>query len=210
MFQFLSPPFPKRKLIIAGFVFLLILSTSFFIYNQFYRQDRIGVEVLQGMVTKTSGGLREIIPTKGQSIFPGDSFEVSKDSTAALIFHDGSVLTFVAGDIIKYSNFKLVEQRNHFSFNNLGQNSNFEYITQSYLSKAGAVILGREDSLDGLTRSKVLGAVEKKLNDEEKIKMWDVLNKCIQASDTKQLYQQTLNNCLTQNNISSLESLSAQ
>ena len=100
-----------------------------------------------------------------------------------LIFHDGSVLTFIAGDKIKYDYFKVIDQHNHFNFNNINENANFEYITQSYLSKAGAVILGRETSMDGLTKSRVLGAVDKKLNDEEKVKMWNIVNNCIQNAD---------------------------
>jgi len=209
MLQIFSFSFSKRWLIVIGLLLLLIVSSLFYTYNQFYRQDRIGLEVLQGIVTKTSAGVKQIIPNKGENVFPGDLIEVSKDSSVAMIFHDGSVLSFVAGDKIKYDYFTSIDQHNHFNFNNLSQNTNFEYITQSYLSKAGAVILGRESSMDGRSKSKVLGAVDKKLSDTEKVKMWNALNKCIQEADKNKIYQETLNKCLNDNNIASLESLSS-
>ena len=84
MLQIFNFSFSKRWLIVIGLLLLLLVSGLFYTYNQFYRQDRVGLEVLQGIVTKTSSGGKQIIPNRGENIFPGDSIEVSKDSTLAI------------------------------------------------------------------------------------------------------------------------------
>lgn len=191
-------------LVVALAIFGVVYS-----YNQFYRHDRISVEVLQGSVIRTSSNQKNTIPSRGTVILPNDSLEVSADGSMVLIFHDGSTLAFKAGESIKYEKFSVVDQKNNFSFEKLNNNEKFEYVTESYLNKAGAVILGKEDaSMDNtMNRTQVLGASDRKIEDVDKIKLWDKLNNCIQKDKNEMIYTKLVQKCMDENNLYTLESL---
>jgi len=200
----------KKWLISATLISILAIFGFVYSFNQFYRQDRISLEVLQGSVIKTSDSQKNTIPARGNGIFPGDSIEISADGAVAMIFHDGSTLAFKAGEIIKYQNHDLKDQKNYFNFvKPSSNNENFEYVTETYLNKAGAVILGRQDgNMDnGNLNSQVLGASEKKITEVDKIKLWDSLNKCIQNGKNDLVYSKLVEKCMSENNLHTIESL---
>ncbi len=209
-FVFLSN-ISKKWLILAGLIASLSIFTLAYSFNQFYRLDRISLVVLQGSVIKDANNKKNIIPASGSVILPGDSIEISKDGGVVMIFHDGSTLSFKAGESIKYTSFDFKDQRNHFSFiKTSNNNESFEYVTDTYINKAGAVILGKQDAnMEGTQlNSKVLGASEKVKSHEEKIQLWDNLNKCIQTGKDNLLYPKLIEKCMAENNIYTLESLS--
>ena len=211
MANFISSLRISKKWLITGvLVVALVVFGAFYNYNQINRQDKISIEVLQGSVVKTSGNQKNTVASRGQILVPNDSIEISKDGSMVLIFHDGSTLAFKAGENIKYEKFSVVDQKNYFSFLKLSNNSEkFEYVTESYLNKAGAVILGKENvgMENSLSRSEVLGASERKIDDVDKIKLWDSLNLCIQKEKNNLIYSKLVQKCMDQNKIYTLESM---
>jgi hypothetical protein len=210
MTNFISSIHISKKWLITGVVVIaLVVFGLVYGYNQFYRQDKISIEVLQGSVVKTSSNQKNTVPSRGDIILPNDSLEISKDGSMVLIFHDGSTLAFKAGENIKYDKFTVTDQKNHFSFVKLNSGEKFEYVTESYLNKAGAVILGKEDTSmeNNMSRSQVLGASERKIEDVDKIKLWDKLNTCIQKDKNEMIYSKLVQKCMDENNLYTLESL---
>jgi hypothetical protein len=198
----------KRWLLIASLVFMATLSILIYGYNQYYRKDSIGIEVVQGIVYKTSKDTTEIIQQRGEKLNQGDTLEVSKNGLVVLIFHDGSTLTFSNGTKIKYEYFKTENEQNHFKFSDLTQENTFEYVTQAYSNKTGAVILGRVNDASG-TKSEILGVKETKISDTEKLKLWDNINKCMQQNNSELIeYKAKLQDCLKKENLENLDILS--
>lgn len=173
---------------------------SIYAYNEFYRQDKISLEILQGVVVKYDQN-NKIIPKTGEKIVPGDVIELSSDSIVALVFHDGSVVSFKNEEKLKYGKFTASQQRNYFEFINLKNSETFEYVTQTYLSKAGAVILGQNKSskevlsFGNIHQEKVLGANDKTSDIKLKQELWNKLNICLNEPKAEESFEITMSRC---------------
>jgi len=198
----------KRWTILILTLLLIFSVLIIYFYHEFYRQDKISLEILSGEVTKTKSNQRSMVEQRGTEFLPGDSIEVAKDGAVVLIFHDGSVMTFKNGDSLKYNQFKSTDRNNLFTFTNLKTNEDFEYVTQSFLNNTGAAIIGKEgnDNTDqnNEIKTKVLGANEKKFTDKERESIWKNIAVCMQSPKEGEIFGSTLQRCLENNNLKSL------